>query len=148
MKHREQPVVSPTPTDRKSSKQRKKSKVTTQDKSKKSVDIKKKEKMNKSIKDDNEEIETDIEEPTKSYDFLGYELGPPIRVQFSKFVREIFLPHECKLTVNTLNRLYKSESVSICIAKCGHKLYFHNDENNKNCSFHIYHCLLYTSRCV
>lgn len=138
LKHITQPAAL-TEVELKSPKHSKKSKSATKEKSKKSMEIKKKEEGKKSIKDDAEEVKTDTEALHKTHDFLGYDLGPPVRIQFSTFTREIFLPHDCKLTINTLKRLYKSESVSICVAKHGNELYYHNDKENKSGSFHIYH---------
>lgn len=79
-------------------------------------------------------------EPEKEFAFQGYDLGLPVRAQFSGFVKQLDFENQCKVTFKLFKRLYGYENVSLEVEECGHTLYYHNCSDKTHIqSFHIVH---------
>lgn len=60
----------------------------------------------------------------KDYTFIGYDLGDPMRIQFSGLKKVKILDGCCRITLQTVQKLYGEKSQALTVTLSGHSLYY------------------------
>lgn len=65
-----------------------------------------------------------VETPKENFTFIGYDLGDPMRFQFSGSKKEKIIDDCCRITLQTVKKLYGEKSQALTVTLSGHSLYY------------------------
>lgn len=64
------------------------------------------------------------ETPNENFTFVGYDLGDPMRFQFSGLKKEKIIDDCCRITLQTVTKLYGEKTQALTVTLSGHSLYY------------------------